>query len=469
MSDLPHSLEAEAQVIGAVMLRPEALPLVSDWLKAEDFYVRENGLVYTAINELAAKGQPCDALTVAEWFEANSLGSVVTFAFVLDLANRAISAANIVAHAEIVAERSRLRKAIEIGARLSAAAVAQGADSAQLMAAAVHELSQFQAASVRTGLKPAKSALRGLIAEMDARSRAEGGLLGIPTPWKAVNDCTRGLRPGVLYVVGARPSMGKSILGFQLAAFTAIRGLRVGLFSVEMGESEVIGRMVACGGEIPHDWVECPTDAHPDSEILWSRVTNITAKISESGLLIDDTPAIKIEQLTARAKRAHMQSPLKLIVIDHLHDLAFDGNDEMRFKIGRAVQGAKSLAKDLNIPVVLLAQLNRSVAGRQDKTPAMTDLRESGEIEQKADVIFFLHRDDYYDKSTHLQGVVKLIPAKGRNIKIGEDIILRNRYDEMRLDDWIGPLPEKPEEPPKELRARSIGTKTAKSYASKDE
>lgn len=468
MSDLPHSLEAEAQVIGAVMLRPESLPLVSDWLKAEDFYVREHGLIYTAILELDEKKTPFDAVTVAEWFEANALAEIVTFTFVLELANRAISAANVVAHAEIVAEHSRLRKAIEIGARLAAAAVERGADSARIMGEAAQELAHFQASKVRTGLKPAKGALRGLVAEMDERMRSSGGLLGLPTPWKGVNDCTRGLRPGVLYVIGARPSMGKSILGFQLAAFTALRGLRVGLFSVEMGESEVIGRMVSCCGEIPHDWIEFPAAEHPDSEIYWSRVTNVTAGISQSGLLIDDTPALKIEQLTARAKRAHMQAPIKLIVIDHLHDLAFDGNDEMRFKVGRAVQGAKSLAKDLGIPVVLLAQLNRSVAGRTDKTPNMTDLRESGEIEQKADVIFFLHRDDYYDKNTHLQGVVKLIPAKGRNIKIGDDIVLHNRYDQMRLDDWIGPLPQKPEEPPKESR-RSIGTKAARSYASKDE
>lgn len=468
MSDLPHSLEAEAQVIGAVMLRPESLPLVSDWLKPEDFYVREHGLIYTAINELAAKNQPCDAVTVAEWFEANALAEIVTFKFVLELANRAISAANVVAHAEIVAERSRLRKAIEIGARLSAAALTRGADSAHLMGEAAQELAHFQASKVRTGLKPAKVALRGLIGDMAVRMEAGNGMLGIPTPWQVVNERTRGLRRKLLYIIGARPSMGKSIMGFQLAAFTALRGKRVGLFSVEMGEDEVIGRMVSCCGEIPHDWIEYPDANHPDSEIFWSKVSGISAGLSESGLLIDETPALKIGQLTARAKRAHMQAPLDLIVIDHLHDLEFDGNDEMRFKIGKAVQGAKSLAKDLNIPVVLLCQLNRSVAGRSDKTPTMTDLRESGEIEQKADVIFFLHRDDYYDKNTHLQGVVKLIPAKGRNIKVGDDIVLHNRYDQMRLDDWIGPLPQKPEEPPKESR-RSIGTKTARSYASKDE
>lgn len=468
MSDLPHSLEAEAQVIGAVMLRPESLPLVSDWLKPEDFYVREHGLIYTAINELATKNQPCDAVTVAEWFEANALAEIVSFAFVLELANRAFSAANIVAHAEIIAEKSRLRRAVDIGNKLAAAAVANGAEAGAVMSAACEDLMRYQATKIRTGLKSAKPILRDLMAQMQARMESGNSMLGLPTPWLGMNQCTRGLRPGVLYVIGARPSMGKSILGFQLAAFNALRNVRVGLFSVEMGEAEVMGRMVSCCAEVPHDWIEYPDSGVEDSELLWERSCRIMADLSKSGLLIDDTPAIKIEQLRARARRAHMQQPLGLAVIDHLHDMAFDGSDEMRFKVGRAVQGAKSMAKELNIPVVLLAQLNRSVSGRQDKTPTMTDLRESGEIEQKADVIFFLHRDDYYDKDTHLRDVVKLIPAKGRNLKVQEVIHLRNRFDQMRLDDWIGPLPQKPQEPSREIR-RSIGTKAARSYADKDE
>lgn len=467
MTELPHSVDAEIAVLGSIMLRPDSLAMVSDWLSVEDFYIREHAMVYSAVAELSRKGQPCDPVTVGEWFEAQGLSEFVSFAFVCGLTQTPVSAANIVAHAEIVAERSRLRRAIDIGDRLKAAALASGADSAQLMAIAQQELAQYQAATVRTGLKPAKAAVRGFVAGVQARYSNGPGLIGIPTPWQGVNACTRGLRPGTLYVVGARPGMGKSIFGFQLAAFSALRGVRVGLFSVEMGEDEVIGRMVACAGELEHEWIEQP--AENDDEAHWSRFTDVTTRLAESGLLIDDTPALKIEQLTARAKRAHMQSKLGLVVIDHLHDLAFDGSEEMRFKIGKAVQGAKSLAKDLGVPVVLLAQLNRNVAGRSDKTPTMIDLRESGEIEQKADVIFFLHRDDYYDtdkEKTHLQGVVKLIPAKGRNLRLKETIHLENQFAQMRMVDWVGPLPQKPEDPPPSKRG--IGIKDAKSYAAKD-
>lgn len=468
MSELPNAVDAERNVLGALMLAPESLAKIADWLEADDFYIRENGLIYRAIAELANKQHPTDALTVGEWLDAEGLGEIVGgTAYVLQLANGAFSAANIVAHAEIIAEKSRLRRAVEIGHSLAAAAVANGADSAAVMASACEDLMRYQTAKIRSGLQSAKPVLRGLMEQMQARLESGNSMLGLPTPWMGLNQCTRGLRPGVLYVIGARPSMGKSILGFQLAAFSALRGTRTGLFSVEMGQTEVIGRMVSCCAEVPHDWIEYPEQGE-DSELMWERACRTMADLSRSGLLIDDTPAIKVEQMRARARRAHMQQPLGLAVIDHLHDMAFDGSDEMRFKVGRAVQGAKSMAKELNIPVVLLAQLNRSSAAA-GKEPTMIDLRESGEIEQKADAIFFLHRDDYYDKNTHMRGVVKLIPAKGRNMKVQETIFLRNRFDQMRLEDWIGPLPQKPDDEPREIQKRTIGTKAARSYASKDE
>ena len=469
MTALPNAIDAERNVLGSLMLEPESLAKISDWLSPDDFYVRENGLIYRAITELTNKQQPTDAVTVGDWLEAEGLADLIGgTAYVLQLASDAFSAANIVAHAEIIAEKSRLRKAVEIGNSLAAAAVANGADSSAVMAGACEDLMRYQATKIRTGLQPAKPILRGLMEQMQARMESGNSMLGLPTPWMGLNQCTRGLRPGVLYVIGARPSMGKSILGFQLAAFSALRGVRVGLFSVEMGQTEVIARMVSCCAEVPHDWIEYPEHGE-DSETRWERAYRAMGDLSKSNLLIDDTPAIKIEQLRARARRAHLQQPLGLAVIDHLHDMAFDGSDEMRFKVGRAVQGAKSLAKELHIPVVLLAQLNRASANRSDKEPNMTDLRESGEIEQKADAIFFLHRDDYYDRDTHLRGVVKLIPAKGRNLKVQETIYLENRFDQMRLADWIGPLPQAPAEAPKASRARSLGTKSAKSYAGKDE
>jgi replicative DNA helicase len=230
-------------------------------------------------------------------------------------------------------------------------------------------------------------------------------------------------------------------LGGNLACFTALRGNRVAWFSAEMTAQECLTRAIAAHGDIPFDWVEQPNDKGPDAETYWARQSQIMKALTASPLLIDDTPAITIAQVMARARREHLRAPLRLIVIDHMHDMGTDPRAEIRHEYGRIAQGAKTLAKELDCPVVLLAQLNRNLSGRAEKRPTLTDLRDSGEIEQKADVVLFLHREDYHDSSTHMKGVVELIPAKGRNIRTDSTVYLSNRYDRMRLDDWDGCIP----------------------------
>ena len=439
----PHDANAEQAVLGMLMLVPESLAKVSDWLTEADFYRADHRMIFRAISSLIGRGSPVDPVTLGDWFEANDLQSLMGgMGYLIELADTTASAANIVAHAEIVVEKSRLRSVIETGTKLAEAAWSRGSDSQQIIATAAHDLAQMQASKLRGGLEPAKVGMRRMQSELMERYKRGPALLGQPWPWKDLNDCTKGLRDGVLYVVGARPSMGKSIFGLQTAVFSALRGSNTAFFSVEMGADECMGRAVACVGEIPHDWVESPNDKDMDAEFYWSRLTDATQRIIESPLLIDETPAIAINQLMARARRAHMQKPLRLIVVDHMHDMAIDPK-QARFEYGLIAQGGKTLAKELHCPVILLAQLNRSsaVAG---KRPTMTDLRESGEIEQKADVILFLHREDYHAKETHLKGVVEVIPSKGRNIRTGETIYLQNTFSEMRMQDWIGEIPAAP-------------------------
>ena len=450
----PHDLGAEQSVLGGLMLAPDAMAKVSDWLTEADFYRADHRLIFRAITTLIDRKSPVDAVTLGDWFDANDLaGMMGGIGYLIELANSTPSAANIVAYAEIVVEKARLRSVISAGTQLAEAAWGRGADSQQLIATAAHDLAQMQASKLRGGLEPAKVGMKRMQTELMARYQRGPALLGQPWPWKGLNDCTKGLRDGVLYVVGARPSMGKSIFGLQTAVFSALRGSNTAFFSVEMGADECMGRAVACVGEIPHDWVESPNDKDIDAEFYWVRLTDATQRIIESPLLIDETPAISINQLMARARRAHMQKPLRLIVVDHMHDMAIDPK-QARFEYGLIAQGAKTLAKELHCPVILLAQLNRSsaVAG---KRPTMTDLRESGEIEQKADVILFLHREDYHDKNTHLKGVVEVIPSKGRNIRTGSTIYLQNTFSEMRMQDWIGDLPEAPE--PEKAHSNSRG------------
>lgn len=438
----PHDLAAEQAVLGGLMLSPESLPKVSDWLMENDFFRKDHQLIFRAVRELWRRGSPCDAVTLGDWFEANGLAQIIgRSSYLIELANATPSAANIVAYAEIVVEKSRLRTVIAAGNKIVAAASARGAESQQVVGTAAHELAQMQVSKLRGALEPVRGAMKRMQAELMARYQRGPGLLGQPWPWQGLNDCTKGLRDGVLYVLGARPSMGKSILGLQVAVFTALRGNSAAFFSVEMGGQECMARAVACVAKIPFDWVENPAKEDYDSEIFWARLADATQLIIDSPLHMDETPGITIDQMMARARRAHMQKPLRLVVVDHMHDMGIDTKREARHEYGRIAQGAKTLAKELMCPVLLLAQLNRSIAGRVDKRPTMTDLRESGEIEQKADVILFLHREDYYDRDTPLKGVVEVIPAKGRNIRTGGPIALQNVFSEMRMTDWEGVLP----------------------------
>jgi replicative DNA helicase len=438
----PHAIDAEQSVLGGLMIDPPALAKISDWLTEADFYRRDHRLIYQAICALIGRGNPVDPVTMADWFEVNGLAEIVGgTSYLYELHNATPSAANIVAYAEIVVEKSRLRSAIDIGMKLSDGAYSHGSEAQQILSQAQHELSQVQTAKMRGGLEPVKAAMKRMQAELMARYEKGPGLLGQPWPWQELNRCTKGLRDGVLYVVGARPSMGKSIFGLQTAVNAALNGQRAAFFSVEMGAEECMTRAVACVGRIPHDWVENPAQDDPDAELHWAHLTDATSSIIKSPLLIDETPAINIDQLVARARRAHMQNGLRLIVIDHMHDMALDKKAEQRHEYGRIAQGAKTLAKELRCPVILLAQLNRAAANRSDKRPTLTDLRESGEIEQKADVVLFLHREDYYNKDTSMKGVVEVIPGKGRNLRLADTIILENIFSEMRMADWIGPVP----------------------------
>ncbi len=442
----PHSADAERAVLGGLMVDPRALARIVDFISPDSFYIRDHATVFKAITELAAKGTAHDAVTLAEWFAGQGEGAL-SASFVIELANETPGSSNITAHAEIVAEKARLRFAIATGTKLAADAFKPGADSGVVIAEAAHALGGVTQSRIRGGLEPVRQAIANLYQDLVMRHETQPKMLGLETPWLKLNQVTKGLRKGVLYVIGARPSMGKSILGLQTAGFVALRGHRAAVFSVEMTREECLSRATACHGEIPFEWVE-----QPYGEEHWAKLMETTTMLVASPLLIDDTPQLTIDQLMARARRAHLVAPLELVVIDHLHDMKIDPRIESRFEYGRITQGAKTLAKELDCPVILLAQLGRSLEQRHDKRPVLADLRESGEIEQKADVVLFLYREDYYSPDTHLRGVVELIPAKGRNVRIGQPIHLRNSFDQMRLDDWLGDLP-KPKTEEKQVAA----------------
>lgn len=443
----PFALESEQSVLGGLMLVPEALSSIADWLAAEDFYRREHRLIYTAIVDLVGRREPIDPITLGEWFkrngEADSIGGP---AYLSELANNTPSAANIEAYAEIIVEQARLRKTIEIGTRLSGQGFDRANRSEAIIAEAMHALAQLQTSRLQGGLRPARELARDWYAELSDNYDRGDAITGMPTPWSELDALTHGLQAGDLIVIAGRPNMGKTVMGLQIAAHAAMKlGTRTAFFSLEMTAKQVLSRVVSATQNIPHKWLMSPrTD-----ESQWPRVSGAVDVLNRAPLWIDDTHGLSIDQAKARARRMHLRSKIGLLVFDHMHEFKLQGRNssERTYELGQVADGMKGLGKEFDCPVVALAQLNRDLLSRPDKHPIMSDLRASGDIEQIADMILFLHREEYYDKKTHLKGVVDVEIGKGRNVETGSRIQLQNRFDVMRLDPWEGELPLPPAKP----------------------
>jgi replicative DNA helicase len=436
---VPHSVEAEQSVLGGLMLRPAALVEISGWIAEGDFYRRDHQLIYRGINELSAREVPCDAVTLGEWFESMEMSEQVAGGrYLIELASTTPSAANIKAYAEIVLEKSQWRQLIQSATDLANAAHQPGH---QVVADVAQEHCRRLAALVsdsRSGPEPVKTCLQALYDDL-LRRHEQDALPGIPTPWREINEITHGLQDGEVVVIAARSNMGKSVIGFQLSAFNALRGNRTVRFSLEMNKTQATRRDVAALGGIPHSWL-----IEPKGQDYWPQLTQAMREMRDAQLLTDDSPRLTAAQISARAQREHLRAPVRMVLVDHLHELKLPGKQGEVIERGDAMRDLKALAKRLGCPVVVLAQLNRAAAkndgSENSRPPRLTDLRGSGGIEEVADVVLFLHRPDYY-KPEDRPGVIEVTVGKGRDIPTGKTIYLQNRFDVMRAEDWDGPLP----------------------------
>lgn len=439
----PQSIPAEQAVLGGLMLSPASWPLVSDVLEEADFYRRDHQLIFRAIKELEGKSKPYDAVTLGEWFESQGLAEQVAGgAYLVELASNTPSAANIKAYADIVQEKATLRKLINLGTdAVNSGFMPEGRPAAQIISEVSSQFGELQPKQ-RGGFVTVKQAGVVWLEEMQKRYERRERVTGIPTPYRDFDHATRGLQPATLYLIAARPSMGKSVVANGISTCAALAGKRVGHYTLEASRAAFLDRCVACVGDVPYDWLQSPGTYPDDDGTMMSRANTAMSKLIGSKLLIEDTAGITCRQFEAKARRQYHQTGLDLIVVDHIHDFTVDPK-LARFEYGAIVQAGKTLAKEWNIPVVMLAQLNRGLESRngEAKRPRLSDLRESGEIEQKADVITFLHREDYYDAATPLRGVLEMIIAKGRDIEIGTHY-MKHRFDRMRVEDWEGPLPQ---------------------------
>jgi replicative DNA helicase len=416
----PHSIEAESSVLGGLLLDNGAWNRVGDLLVDNDFYRHEHKLIYAAIGALINASKPADVITVNEQLQnqgkADEMGGL---GYLNSLAQYVPSASNIRRYAEIVRERSILRKLVSASDEIATNAFnPQGKAIDRILDEAEQKIFNIgeEGSRMKQGFQSMDTLVVELLDRVQEMADNPNDITGVPTGFYDLDRMTSGLQPGDMVVLAARPSMGKTAFAINIAEHVALNeGLPVAVFSMEMGASQLAVRVVGSIGRI--DQGHLRTGKLNDDE--WPRLTEAIEKLRTVSLHIDETPGLTPSELRANARRLARQcGKLGLIVVDYLQLMSGSGGsggDNRATELGEISRGLKMLAKELQCPVIALSQLNRSVEQRTDKRPMMSDLRESGAIEQDADIIMFIYRDDYYNKDSKEPGVAEIIIGKQRN------------------------------------------------------
>jgi len=421
----PNSVEAEQSLIGGLMLNKSAWDKVADVVTSEDFYRNDHRIIYSAIAELVEHGNPCDVVTVSEFLDKRAeLGKAGGLEYLAALANETPGAANARAYANIVRERAMLRSLINAGNEIAGSAfTTDGSSASDLVDQAerrVFEIAE-KGARGRVGFRALKQILPETVDRIDVLHQSDGEITGIATGFSELDKLTAGLQGGDLVIVAGRPSMGKTSLAVNIAENAAI-GTKVptAIYSMEMPAQQLAFRMISSLGRV--DMRHLRTGQFPDED--WSRINTAVQLMSDAPIFIDDTAGLSPTEIRARARRLQREHGLGLIVVDYLQLMQVPGNKENRAtEISEISRSLKALAKELNLPIIVLSQLNRSVEQRTDKRPVMSDLRESGAIEQDADVIIFIYREEVYNPDTPKKGLADVSIAKQRNGPIGDFLL----------------------------------------------
>jgi len=417
----PHSVQAEQSLLGGLLLDNRAWDQIADLLTEANFYRREHRQVFTAIGALIERGDPCDVITLSEWLDANNqLDDVGGLSYLGTLAKDTPSAANIRAYANIVRDNSVLRELADVGTEIANSAYyTEGRDTPALLDNAeklVFRISD-QGVTRGSGFHNIKELLTRAVDRIDTLFHQDNPLTGISTGFADIDEMTAGLQSSDLIIVAGRPSMGKTSFAMNIAEHAAIKdNVPVAVFSMEMPGEQLAMRLMSSLGRI--DQTKVRTGKLGDDD--WPRLTSAVSILSKAPLFIDDTPALSPTELRARARRLKREHNLGLIVVDYLQLMQVPGSNENRTgEISEISRSLKALAKELEVPVIALSQLNRSLEQRPNKRPVMSDLRESGAIEQDADVIMFIYRDEVYDADSPDKGTAEIIIGKQRNGPIG--------------------------------------------------
>jgi replicative DNA helicase len=436
----PHNVHAEQSLLGGLMLDNSAWDRIADMVAERDLYRREHRLIFRAIAKLASEDQPFDLVTLAETLERNEqLEGAGGLPYLGTIANETPTAANIKAYARIVRQTSVLRQMISAGTDIADSGYnPQGRDAAELLDAAERRVFEIAEQEARGGggFQPIKTLLGRAVERIDALYQRDEPITGLATGFSDFDMMTSGLQPSDLIIVAGRPSMGKTSFAMNMAEHVAIQSKRpVAVFSMEMPGDSLAMRMMSSLGRIDQHRVR--TGRLEEDE--WPRLTSAVNILAGAAMFIDDTPALSPTEVRARARRLKRdQGDLGLIVLDYIQLMQAPGVGENRAtEISAISRSLKALAKELNVPVVALSQLNRSLEQRPNKRPVMSDLRESGAIEQDADLIVFIYRDEVYHEDTNDKGVAEIIIAKQRNGPIGTTrLTFLGKY--TKFENYIG-------------------------------
>lgn len=411
----PHNQEAEQSVLGAIFLEPQALITASETLLADDFYQAAHRLIFETMLRLSDLGKAIDVVTVTEELSSrNQLDDVGGISYMTELANAVPTAANIAYYSEIVAQKSLLRKLIRTATKIVEDSFTREDEVAELLAEAEKQIMEVANRNNSGDFKHVKDVLVQTYENVEKLQNRKGDITGIPTGFRDLDRLTAGFQRGDLIIVAARPSVGKTAFALNVAQAVGTQTTEnVAIFSLEMGADQLVMRMLCAEGNIDAQVLRTGALTTED----WRKLTMAMGSLSHAGIYIDDAAGVRVNEIRAKCRRLKQESGLGMILIDYLQLIQGSGSSgqNRQQEVSEISRSLKALARELEVPVIALSQLSRGVEQRQDKRPMMSDLRESGSIEQDADIVAFLYREDYYDKETEDANTIEIIVAKQRN------------------------------------------------------
>ena len=416
---LPHSMEAEQSVIGSMIMDREAIIVASEIVLGDDFYNKQYGVVFDTMVELNDEGKPVDLVTLQDRLKEKEVPpEVSSLEFIRDLITAVPTSANIKHYANIVAEKATLRRLIRINEEIANTCYVGKESLEDILSDTEKRIFDLVQRRNTGEFVPIRQIVMNAMDSIEKASHNKGNVTGVATGFLDLDYRTAGMQPSDLILVAARPSMGKTAFVLNIAQYVAFKQAKtVAIFSLEMSKEQLVNRLFSMESKVDSQHLRTGNL----SDVEWEKLIESAGAIGKSNLIIDDTPGISISELRSKCRKYKLEHNLEMIIIDYLQLMSGSGRstDSRQQEISDISRSLKALARELHVPVIALSQLSRAVEQRPDHRPMLSDLRESGAIEQDADVVMFIYRDDYYNKDTEKKGIAEIIIAKQRNGPIG--------------------------------------------------